>query len=198
MTEVALSDTDQAALFDGDNFAPGYSLPGYSKIDKAWLVGVPHVITRVTFWVPQMGNGHCSVEGYVGTQNMLNRASQRGRIEEMNSDGTAKVDAEEPIVYADGSTGIRRQLVELLCTYGLVTIKSKLPAEGAMGESRYDLPWSEWESFAGSRKQGTEDVPCIEESHTGAPLRIHVKNGLGASTGGANRPAGAEPTYYLR
>lgn len=199
MTEVTMWDADQVDLFDGDDFATGYSLPGYSKVDKSWLIGVPHVITRVTFWTPgKVGVGFCSVEAHVGTEAMLKKAVERGNVEEVRGDGTPKVDAKEPVIYNDGGTGIRRQLVSLLSHFELLTIKSKLPEEGGMGESRYDLPWTQWDSFSGTTRQGDADVPSFQENHNGSPFRIIVRGGLQASMGGANRPDGAEPTYYLR
>ena len=211
MSELAIVDeySDVPDLFNGDKFNVGYRIPGFSEVDKAWLVGVPHVITRVTFWVPQKGIGHCSLEAYVGTAGMLDRAVKRDKIPPtaLTADGTPIVEPEEAVVYSDGSTGIRRQIVKLLSSYGLIDVGHEdMPAEGKLGESRFDTPWvitnpkaakgsTGWKSFSGSRAQGDVQVPSIQEGHKGQPLRILV-NGLQPSM--YVNDTGDGLTYYLR
>jgi len=197
-TEISLSSDIQMNLFDGDKFAPGYSLPGFTEVDKSWMIGVPHVITAVTFWTPKKGIGHCSVEAYVGTAKMLERQLKREKIEELS--GTEPmVDPEEAIVYSDGSTGIRRQLVSLFAGVGMIEFDKEtqgLPTEGKLGESQYDTPWTSWATYSQSRQQGENMVPSFSLSHTGTPLRIAVNGGLMRSA--YSNDTGDSATFYLR
>lgn len=207
MTELAIPVDDTIGLFDGDSFGAGYSLPGFTEVDKAWMIGVPHVIVRVTYWVPKMGIGHCSIEAYSGTAGMIERAMRRNKIpaSALAADGKPLVEPEEAIVYSDGSTGVRRQVTKLLNTYGLIDVgHAEFPEEGQLGESRYDVSWAGdgkkepgWESFSGTRMQGPVEVPCIEEDHNGNPLRIKVVGGLQVSEY-SNRDGIDGLTYYLR
>lgn len=205
MSDVVLFGNDPIVdLFDGDRFAAGYSLPGFTEVDKLWLEGVPHVITRVTFWVPTKGIGHCSVEAYTGTTEMILRALRRGKIPATALNGDAPiVEAKEAVVYSDGGTGIRRTLVKMFQQFGLIDVgHEKLPEEGPLGECRYDVPWvgktakDGWTSFTGTRMQGSVQVPSIQENHNGDALRINVLGGLQKSE--YSNETGDSTTWYLK
>lgn len=206
MTELAIPTDPSINLFDGDSFGAGYSLPGYAEVDKAWLQGVPHIIVRATYWVPTMGMGMVSLECHAGTAGMFERAMRRGKIPStaLAADGSPFIEPEEPIVYSDGGTGIRRQITKMLQTYGLIDVgHDDMPEQGLLGECRYDTPWigmkknEGWKSFSGVRMQGPTQVPSIEENHLGEPLRINVKGGLCVSDY-SSRTENGSITYYLR
>lgn len=199
MGDLAIFDSAQTDLFDGDRFAAGYSLPGFTEVDKAWLVGIPHRITCVTYWVPKMGFGHVSLECVVGNARMIERAMRKNKVPDsaLGNDGHPLVDAEEAIVYSDGGTGVRRQVTAILNTFGLINVGDG-PDEGKMGESRFDRPWTEWQHIGKStRGQGDVQVPSIRTNHAGEPLGINVNGGLIDSD--YTNDSGIEgKTYYLR
>lgn len=172
-----------------------YSLPGLTEVDKDWLLGVPHVIVKATFWVPKKGIGHCSVEAVIAPEEMLNKALERGKILTLGKDGRAMVDPLEWVVYSDGSTGIRRQVVTKLQEADLVDVgHTDLAENGKLGDCRYDSPWTEWERFDESTMQGEVAVPSFTRNHVGGQFALRVLGGLTRS----DYNDGESSTYYLR
>lgn len=198
MSDIVFAGGVEPSLFDGDQWGTeAYSLPGLVECEKSWLEGVPHVITRVTFWVSDIKDkDFVSLQAVVAPDRFIRRQLDRNKIRELDDNGRPKVDPEEAIVYSDGSTGIRRQIVSLLETFKLIEIKSDLPPNGKLGESRYDLNFTHWE-FEQATEQGDTIVPDFTKMHNGSPLRINVKGGL-MSSKGDNHTEEGKPTYYLR
>lgn len=116
--------------------------------DKAPLVGVPFVIVGVSFrdGVKRPGpNGpvptnYASVEIILGDAAAFERALRRGRI---TTEQLAMFDANEQIVFNDGSTGICRQIVAHLVDKGRISVPDG-PVGGKTGESRFDTYRTEW------------------------------------------------------
>lgn len=199
MTQLVIPGTGAVSTYD-EALADDYiSAGGLLPLEKEFLEGVPHVITSFTFWVPQKGNGMVSVEAIVAGEGLLNRQVARGRIK------TLSVEPNERVLYNDGSTGIRRSLVQLGQALGVLDVghesgKGAMPEEGKLGESRYDLPWTQWKSFAQKTEQGKNEkenpifVPCFSEMN-GKPLRIRVLGGLRRSE--YSNEQGDSTTWYL-
>lgn len=201
MTQIAIPGVTAAQTYDEAMAGAYASIGGVLPLEKAFLEGVPHVITRYVFWTPQKGTGMVSVEAIVASQAVLNRLIGRGKL---NAERLA-VEADEHVIYNDGGTGIRRQLVQFGQLIGALSVghgkgKTSMPEDGKLGESRYDLPWTQWTSFAQTASQGKDDagidvyVPCVETMN-GAPLRLRVTTGLRVSE--YKNDTGDNATWYL-
>jgi hypothetical protein len=170
-----------------------YSIEGYTLIeDKIELIGVPHMITGVTYQVPKPGQrGFCSVEAVIGNAEMLSQLTALGRIP-----GKLTVSPGELIVYNDGSTGVRRQLTQQFQQLGMLNVG--IP--DSEGDKRFDIPWTEWAEFSQSKKQGdgadATEVPYFNKNHVGRQLAIKAFRGLRASEY-SNEYSDDAVTFYL-
>lgn len=188
-SEFGQQQTFQELLSTGES----YTIPGYTLIeDKLELLGVPHLITGVTYQKPKADQrGFVSVQGVVADQDTLADAVQRGRIP-----NKLTVHPGEYIVYNDGSTGIRRQLTMQFQMLGMLNVG--LPDSD--GDARFDIPWTEWADFSQSIKQGdavdAPVVPCFTKNHVGRQLVIQAMRGLRASEY-SNQYADDAVTFYL-
>lgn len=183
------------------------TIDGVSLIGKEHLIGVPHVITCITFQkIPPVAkdgtqkNGFVSVEATIAGERELARAVARGRV---IANGLAVTDVEsllidpdERIVYNDGSTGVRRQLVKILDAIGLIRVDGTT-------DRRFDRSWLEWEEAGEQwREQGTDDndvamvVPSFTHRADGRPLLINVPRGLYVSA--YTNDHGESETFYLK
>lgn len=162
--------------------------------DKARLLGVPHIITRVTYRPGIEERDYVSVEAVVGTGYALEKEIKRGRIPGVSTYAELSVDAEEHIVYNDGSTGIRRQLTHLLHNMGLIEVPN-------VGQdlSVFDSPYTDWSVITqiglmnGDATDEKIEVPDFTLSPSGAPLAIAVDHGLRFSV----EPKFNKEVYYL-
>lgn len=121
----------------------GHELISGEAADK--LIGVPFVITRVQFREgvqrpkTPYRDDYVSCEAVVAPQDVLAQRAKRGRLDL----DEISVDPGEHIIFNDGSTGIYRQIVQYLSTKGLIQLPEG-PDVGGKGESRFDLPRSQW------------------------------------------------------
>jgi hypothetical protein len=145
------------------------------------LVGVPFAIVKMTFRPgefasPKTGlkGTYVSLDAIIGTANDLARALRRERITETIA---RSLEPGEHIVFNEGGTGVYRQSVNYLESQGRIQIRSDLPAEGAYGESRFDLPPSEW-NVTPDTEQRTDELgrPTL-----GFHVRLVCPRGLRAS-----------------
>lgn len=171
----------QLAL-SGDHFV----IPSTHRLieEKSSLVGIPHVITAVTYQLPTQTRplGYVSVEALVADAETLERYRMMRRIPESSIiNNRLFVDALERIVYNDGSTGIRRTLTKLFEDQGMLVIGSDLPESGPLGQCRYDIPWPQWTNFSQSEMQSDVAVPRFTKLPNGNPLIIPIPNGLRSS-----------------
>lgn len=154
--------------------------------EKGRLVGVPHVITRVTYrpgiTTPEgLAKDYVSVEAIVADAETLHYALSRGWIPggEKGDLSTVPVSPEEHIVYNDGSTGVRRQLTNILHNVGLLEVPN-VDQDMAV----FDAPYWEWNGFAQTGLMNGEaddekiEVPDFSQGATGAQLAIFVEHGL--------------------
>lgn len=132
----------------------GHELIRDEAADK--LIGVPFLITRVV-WRPGVQrqgvpyrDDYVSCEAVVAPREILAERAHRGRL---NLDDIS-VDPDEHIVFNDGSTGIYRQIVAYCATKRYIIVPELLPDEGGKGESRLDLPRSEWTAGQESATDG--------------------------------------------
>lgn len=189
-----------------------YSVIGYNLIPKNFLIGVPHIITGIRFQdvtrasgKQEQQRGYVTVEAVVGTEAMLYQQVSLGRVshymgkrvyENPSSVEELKVSPEERIVYNDGSTGVRRQAVHLLNTYGFISVDGAPHGEQ---DPILDIPFFEWKDQGTQLAiQGDETVPYIVRSKDGKqPFILKALRGLRCSDyDNPALPGDAAETYY--
>jgi hypothetical protein len=132
----------------------GHELVSGEAADK--LIGVPFISTRVAFreGVQRAGapyrDDYVSCEALVAPQNVLAERARRGRLDL----DEISVDPGEHIIFNDGSSGIYRQIVHYLESKGLIKLPEG-PDTGGKGESRFDLPRSQWDE---GEEDGTDGI----------------------------------------
>jgi hypothetical protein len=173
-----------------------YQIPGFGLVsDKDDLMGVPHIVVGVTYQkpVPRKGSpynvgDYVTLRAIVGGQSALDEAQERGWIP-----GKLMFKPNELICYNDGSTGIRRQVTTILDNAGLIKVGDEV-LEGVL--SKYDKPWTQWESFSQYVEQGSMVVPEFANNHAGNQFLLKVDRGLRKSTY-SNDYTDDGVTYYL-
>jgi len=147
--------------------------------EKARLLGIPHIITRVTYRPGIEEKDYVSIEAVVADAGTLEYEVKRGRVPGASVFADLTVEPEERIVYNDGSTGIRRQLTHLLHNMGLIEVLG-------VGQDLavFDTPYFEWMTFTqvglmNGEAEGVKiEVPDFTLSPSGTPLAIVVGHGL--------------------
>jgi hypothetical protein len=172
---------------------------------KYGLIGIPFVITKVTFQprtqqeIDDQQYGYVSCEATIFPHDYVLRNCVRGFVPNVITveawTESYKLFPEEQIVINDGGTGIRRDLVRMFYDNGM--IEMDLPT----GTGRdFDAPWDTWKGFSQSTKRQVEDeiisIPEFSQSPSGGRLLITVERGLRASKDPA-APKGHSDTFYL-
>ncbi len=172
--------------------------------DKMALIGVPMVITRVTYRPKpaKMERGYVSIEAVIGDVLHIEQAIRRGWMPGVERFDQFAFSPEELIVFNDGGTGIRRQLTMLLQSAGVLdigTYDASLPVSGV--HPAFDRDWSEWETFKtyALQNSGATDADGnaikIEVPDFGG-LKIFARRGLRVSEYTADG-IGDATTFYL-
>lgn len=136
-----------------------YVSQGFRLVDKDELELIPHVVKRVIYREgfprgPQGEPGdYVSVEAIVASRDVLDSAPVAHMISSRGRDLT--VFANEPVVYNDSGTGIRRTLTGVLAGFGLI-----VPAATRKDESPYDLPFQRWAEGAERAQDGFTGQDC--------------------------------------
>jgi hypothetical protein len=174
--------------------------------NKEGLVGVPFVITKVTFQLPDEElskdndvKDFVSLEAQIAPESYVQQNALSGWIPNIaNVQGwidSYGMRPDEYIVINDGSKGIRRQIVEALHNSGLIDIgeRTGVPAD-------FDRPWSDWEDFSQSEKRERDGivsrVPSFTKGSHGDDLVMPVLRGLRKSKAD-DAPAAYSYTFYL-
>lgn len=145
-----------------------YGSKGFRLIeDKDDLINVPHIIIGVTYrpGFPQPGGkvgDYVSIEAVVADKETLNTPPIRRALP-----AELAVYGNEPIVYNDGSTGIRRQLTEEFHAMGLIDVGSP-----RKDENPFDRPYTEWVKGGDLAETG------IVADANGIPFRYVAVRGL--------------------
>jgi hypothetical protein len=157
---------------------------GQLEKDKLGLVGVPFVITAVTYHLPKVATprGYVTVDVTVAGPKTCARNIERGWVPNVSTLEQLKYAPGESVKVNDGSTGLRRQLTQVFDAQGLIKV-------GDISEqSDYDRPWPEWDSFTETTKMNDPenpgekiDVPMVSRDRNGKPLRIIAQHGLRVS-----------------
>jgi hypothetical protein len=197
-----------------------YSLGGVSLVNKQVLLGVPFVITQVTYQLvppkPSKGErvrGYVSCEATVGDERALTRAIKRGHVPNVSSLDQLNVDPDERIVFNDGGTGVRRQLTALLHTYGIVRVfdgevtghnRVRFSDGTESTYAEFDVPWDEWKYYGDQTRMVKDkyhndvdiEIPCVSRSHKGGAFLLSILHGLHVSD--YTNEYGEGETYYLK
>lgn len=167
-------------------------------VDKSMLVGVPFIITEVAFRYTELpdpanpklivSKDYVSVTGRVASQAWLDKA--RARVTKLGF-AFPDIDPEVLVVFNDGSTGVRRQLVAILNQAKLIDIGE---GDAAKGNAVFDRPFFDWKD-AVTTEDGEMVAPNITTDHQGRPLIIKVLKGLRISEYAYGTQTAV--TYYL-
>jgi len=171
--------------------------------DKSRLMGIPHAITRITYRPGISENGvqkdYVSIEAVVADGATLVNEVERGRVPNVNTVDQLTVEANEVVVYNDGSTGVRRQLTHILHNLGLLTVPN-------VGQDLavFDTPYFEWDMIGqvglmnGDAPDEKIEIPDFTVAPNGGQLVIMVPKGLRRSTfpNPAN-PKDTSEVFYL-
>lgn len=205
MTEIVQAENKQGTLSNPNEGLFGDLLVGATVIrtasleqDKMTLVGVPMVITRVTYRpkAAKTERGFVSVEAVIGDVPHIEQAIRRGWIPNVERVDQFPFTPEELIVFNDGSTGIRRQLTILLQSAGLLDIGDRPDGDN----SAFDRDWSAWNAYRSGTMQNvgadSEGNPVKIEVPDFTDLRIFAPRGLRVSSYTADG-IGDATTFYL-
>ena len=183
-TEIAEVITPEWTPYRGESYAElsqtAGVAPGGDLVKGDSLIGVPFVITAMTFRigdymsaVTKVRGAYVTVECLTGDMQAFKRAVKRGRLIEEDD----VFDPEEEILFNEGGTGAYRQAVQVWEGLGWIKLPEG-PDGGPYGESRLDTPLSEWNvtSPAVDARFGPEGDPVYS-----APVRLVCPRGLRAS-----------------
>lgn len=146
---------EQSIFYDPDNDFRNLALEaqfrsrGFRLVSKDDMVGVPHAIIGVTFreGFPrdgQMGD-YVSIEAIVADKTSLDSAPVKSMLP---ADMT--VWPNEPVVYNDSSTGIRRELVRVFHSIGMVDVGQSSNPD----ENTFDRQFQLWADGADKAQMG--------------------------------------------
>jgi len=163
---------------------------GFRLVEKSTLLGVPFIIVSVTyregFPRPDGKPGdYVSIEAVVADKHTLESPPVRSM-----RDGELLVYPNEPIIFNDSSTGVRRTITALL--HAMEIIDPGKP--GNKDENIYDRPYQIWRSGADRATTG------VIADQNGEQFRYGVSRGLRKSEYEWQPPTGKpQPatTYYL-
>jgi len=146
-----------------------YYSKGFRLVDnKDILIGVPHVIIGMTFreGFPREGvsGDYVSIEAVVADKDTLATPPVKAQLP-----SELAVHPNEAIVYNDSSTGIRRTLVELLHSTGVIDVGSPSKNKDA---NPFDRPYQQWSTGAERAQEG------IFATVNGEPFRYLALRGL--------------------
>lgn len=187
------SDVDLMNVSYADlNASDQYRIPGWDLVDnKDHLMGVPFIVVGVTFQMPVADKGrpaggrdYVSCRAVIGDEEALQEATDRGWIP-----GKLAFKPNERILFNDGSTGIRRDIVKILHSAKLIDVGHE------DDPARFDLPWNQWKRFSQSAMQGENQVPEFISNHRGNLFAIKARRGVRKSE--YSNEYGDAVTYYL-
>jgi hypothetical protein len=162
-----------------------YHAKGFRLVSKAQLIGVPHVIVGVTYreGFPRGGRAgdYVSVEAVVADKDTLETPPVKSLLP-----AELEVWGNEPVVYNDSGTGIRRILTQLFHTAGLIDVGK--PAKDS-DENVFDRPYQFWAAGEDLATTG------LTEDTKGVPFRYLAFRGLRRSD--YESPYGPATTFYF-
>lgn len=167
-----------------------YIAAGYRLVKKADLIGICHAIVGVTYreGMPRKGKrgDYVSVEAVVADPDTLARLAPRDSFY-VTGEGSPTVYPNEPVVYNDSGTGVRRALTAYFHDLQMIDVgKAK---EGEEWSSRFDRPVFFWANGEEAAMKGFTSVP------DGRKLAYIAPRGLRVSE--YEFAGGSAETYYF-
>lgn len=197
------------------------TFPGANMVPKLHLLGLPFIIVGLKFQKAmrtEIGGrfrDYVTVDAFVADEATVQDALDKGRV--MKSVGRdaevftkiedLPVAPEERIMFNDGSTGVRRQIVELLHRVGLVKVAEEedIRESNANGRRVFDTAWNQWIDPAASgvpsywTAADETEVPGYRSFADGRPLIVAAPRGLTGSVYPSEAaPSGYATTFYVR
>jgi hypothetical protein len=131
---------------------------GFRLIDKDDLIGVPHAIVSVTYRPGFKNKDTAVVSDFVSVEAIVADPAtlEMAPIKAMLPD-PLRVYGNEPVVYNDGGTGIRRDLTRYFADMGLIDT-----GKGRADENPYDRPVTQWADGADLAMTGITAVATGE------------------------------------
>lgn len=166
---------------------------GFRLVDKDDLLGVPHIIISATYreGFPRAGvkGDYLSLEAIVASADILTStpvfshiASEQPSVSKLSD---LSVFPNEAVVYNDGSTGVRRQVTQMLASSGMID-------PGPRGTDVLDPADRQIQRWA----KGSDIMDNrIVASPNGDPLRIRALRGLRVSE--YQNEYGDARTFYI-
>lgn len=173
-----------------------YHARGFRLISKDWLRAVPFVIISVTYRPgflrkidgAEVEGDYITCEAVIADKETLDYPQVRqGYAEAHDGNLDLYVYPNEPVVFNDGGTGIRRSLTELISNLGMIDVGGKDKTS-----RRYDRPVSLWAKGAEEAQAG-----FTEFTTTGKPFRYMATRGLRKSEYDNPFGHGTSVTYYF-
>jgi hypothetical protein len=151
MSDEVATVSNAPAMYHGEDWytltRDAHEVFGADLEQGQYLIGVPMCLIQATFrrgdFADKNGDKgfYVSLDTIIAPDTELAKALRRKRI----PDGAPAVEPGEHLVFNEGGTGVYRQIVAYLESQGRILIKSDLPAEGAYGESRFDITPADWD-----------------------------------------------------
>lgn len=169
------------------------TVKGHSLVEVDEMVGVPFVLTGITYregtqikGVPYR-NDYVSLEMLIAPESVISpilRRIEKAR-ERAKLSPALTVKPGEHVVINDGSTGIYRNITEYLHSKGLIKVANTIVANGAKNECSWDLPRSQW-------------IEGAEAATEGIAVKLTCPRGVRVSQYASEYSAdGAAETYYI-
>lgn len=167
LSSIGLYDPDldfRKLALEATHFAKGFRL-----VKKEQLLAVPHVILGITYreGFPRAGSpgDYVSLECVVADKDTLHSGPVMASLPVPPDQLT--VYPNETVVYNDSSTGVRRQITELLATMGMIN-----PGKANGDENKFDKPFQRWTAGDSIATDG------IITDQNGEPFRYVAIRGL--------------------
>lgn len=195
------------------------TFPGADIVPKLHLLGIPLVIVGVRFQaVMRTERGwrdFLTLDTFIADRQTIQEQIDKGRVmKSVGRDAEAHTNIDDlpvkptqRILINDGSTGVRRQVVSLLDSLGLIRVGHEDEYTGRDANRRFDLAWTQWEDafpardIVGTSWFNAEDteIPDFRSFSDGRPLIVGAPRGLTGSTyPNEYAPSGFATTYYVR
>lgn len=167
-----------------------YQSRGFRLVDKEALIGVPFVVVGITYrpGIAKPGTeegDYVSVECVVADKDTLLTPPVQDMLP-----ADLRVFGNEPVVFNDGSTGVRRTITELLQTIGLIAVGTGKNKD----EYPFDRPFQIWDN---GQDRATAGFTKNDDEFGGRGMYVALR-GLRLSEY-PNPAGGSKPsqTYYF-
>jgi hypothetical protein len=162
--------------------------------EKWGLLGIPFIVLSVHFQSPTetRPRGYVTLETVIAPKDVIEQQIKYGRVPMgLEADAFASFDAWHdrwgiepgaPLLFNDGSTGIRREIVEMLHLSGLINVGFSPTERKDEGRFVFDRPFTEWADSGSLVQVGSGETARMEPHFDNAGKAfIKVHRGLRVS-----------------